>query len=303
MSKADDSSLTPEQFLRVRAEAERALRASGALGCFPTPVSQILRTADVEEVEEDVLNEPFIERMRRKAGAGLKRALTKVIGLFDATARLIFIDRTLHFVKQTFVRLHETGHAYMKWQRDLYAVVEDCDHSIDPELADLFDREANVFASEVLFQRDAFQQEAEQHDFSILTPVNLSKRYGASVYASIRQYVTKNRRACAVVVLNKPQLCEGAGFQATLRRACCSPSFLAIFGPIKWPETFTPDDQFGAMVPLPPRRMTGRRRVTLRDRNGETQICLAEAFTQSFQIFILIHATGTLKQPAVTVRL
>ena len=46
----------------------------------------------------------------------------------------------------------------MPWQKDLYAVIEDSKNSLDPALADLFDREANVFASEVLFQLDGFQK-------------------------------------------------------------------------------------------------------------------------------------------------
>jgi hypothetical protein len=123
--------------------------------------------------------------------------------------------------------------------------------------------------------------------------------FGDHGYASIRQYVTKNPRACAVLVLNKPELCEGAGFKATLRRGCCSSSFLQMFGRISWPEVSTPDDQFGAMAPLPPRKMSRWRKVRLRDLNGDEQVCLAEAFTQSIQVFILIHSMQTLRQPAV----
>jgi hypothetical protein len=302
MSKPDDSSLTPEQYKRVRSEAERALKLSGAFGQLPTPVDEVLRAAEVEEVQEDVLNEGLIAKLRRKAGkagGALKSALSKVIGLFDVTGRLVFIDRSLHLVRQTFVRLHEAGHAFLRWQRDLYAVVEDCELTINPELADLFEREANVFAAEVLFQLDSFSAEAEQRDFGILTPVRLSKQYGSSIYSAVRQYVTKNRRACAVIVLNPPEPAEGDGFRATLRRRCYSPAFLRIFGATKWPECFTPDDKIGAMVPVGGRRMTGQRKLTLMDLNGDKQICLAEAFTQSHQVFILIHATGTLKQPRI----
>jgi hypothetical protein len=54
MQRPDDSSLTPGQLARVRKEAERALRESGALGVFPTPVDQIMAVARVAEVKEDV---------------------------------------------------------------------------------------------------------------------------------------------------------------------------------------------------------------------------------------------------------
>lgn len=299
MKKPDDCSLTPQQYAKVRTEAERALREAGALGRFPTPVADIMAAAKLEEVEEDVLSEGFIASMRKKAGKALKTALSKVIGLFDARAKLVFIDRSLHVVKQTFVRLHETGHGFMAWQKDLYAIVEDCEQSIDPEVADLFDREANNFASEVLFQLDSFTEEAEQKPFGIMVPVNLSRRYGGSIYAAVRRYVFRNHRACAVVVLNPPELIEGDGFRAHLRRSVASPRFIEIFGAIDWPPFFTPDDDIGKSVPTGKRRLSGKRTISLRDRNGDRHECVIEAFTQTHQVFVLIHAISTLTATTV----
>jgi len=294
LRKPDDCTLTPQQYAKVRAEAERVLRKADALGRFPTPVDDIMAAADVEEVREDVLNEGFIAKMRQKAGDALKRALQKVIGLFDARSRLVFIDRTLYIVKQTFLKLHETGHGFIPWQRDLYAIVEDCEQSLDPEIADLFDREANVFASEVLFQLDTFAEEAEEREFGILTPVRMCGKYGASIYASVRQYVSKNWRACVVLILNPPELVAGDGFRATLRRSVPSPRFLELFGHIQWEEYYTPDDEIGAMIPVGRQRMTDKRILILLDCNGVRHECIAEAFTNTHQVFILIHAAKTL---------
>lgn len=301
MKRPDDSTLTPQQYAKVRAEALRALESAGALGRFPTPVNDIMGAAGVQEVHEDVLNEGFLAKMRKKAGKALKSALSKVLGLFDARDGLIFIDRTLHAVKQTFIRLHETGHGFMRWQRDLYAIVEECDHTLDPEVADLFDREANVFASEVLFQLDTFTEEAEGHEFSILTPVRLHKNYGGSIYATVRRYVMKNHRACAVLVLEPPQFADGDGFRANFRRFVASPRFTEMFGAIEWPASFTPDDDIGAMVPVGKRRMSRKRSLGITDRNGDLQDCLAEAFTQKHQVFILIHAVRTLNKSSVII--
>lgn len=298
MRKPDDSSLTTRQYKNVRAAAERALQEAGAIGRFPTPIDHVMEVAKVQEVKEDVLNEGFIAKMRREVSGALKSALSKVMGLFDARSRLVFIDRSLHIVKQTFIRLHETAHAYLPWQRDLYVVVEDCEHTIDPVIADQFDREANVFASEVLFQLDGFTNEAEEGEFGILVPVRLSKKYGASIYATVRRYVTHNWRACCVVVLNPPIMIEGDGFRAELRRHCASPTFTEIFGDIEWPDFFTPDDKIGAMVPIG-RRMSGKRGMTLNDANGDPHHCVAESFTQSHQVFVLIHASKTLKAPSI----
>jgi hypothetical protein len=301
LRRPDDSTLTPEQYTKVRIEAERALYKASALGRFPTPVDDIMCAAGVEEVHDDVLNDDFIVRMRHKAGDALKRSLQKVIGLFDAQSRLVFVDRTLHPVKQRFLRLHETGHGLMRWQCDIYVVVEECQQTLDPDLADQFDREANVFASEVLFQLDTFATEAEEMEFCIRTPIDMSKKYGTSIYAAIRQYVSKNCRACAVLVLNMPETVEGDGFRATLRRHVSSDKFLELFGAAQWKSYYTPDDDIGSMVPINGRRMSGKHTLVLKDRNGESHECVAEAFSTTYQVFILIHTVKTLTRTSIGV--
>jgi Zn-dependent peptidase ImmA (M78 family) len=201
LRKPDDCTLTDGQRAKVRAEAGRALREAGALGVFPTPVEQIMAVARVEEVKDNVLDESFLAKMRAEAGGLIKSALSKVLGLFQAKSGLVFIDHSLMKVRKTFVRLHESAHGFLPWQRTMYALVEDCQHALESDLAALFDREASVFASEVLFQIDTFIRDAESREFSIWTPVRMSKDYGSSIYAAVRQYVAKNGRACAVLVL------------------------------------------------------------------------------------------------------
>ena len=261
-----------------------------------------MAVAKVEEVTEDVLNPGFIERMRAAAGDALKRAISKIRGLFHASAGLVFLDQTLVAVKNQFVRLHEAAHGFLPWQRPIYAVVEDCDSALDGATAALFDREANVFASEVLFQLDTFRDQAEAETFSIFTPVRLAKTFGASLYASIRQYVSKNRRICAVVVLNMPELVEGDGFRASLRRAIQSDTFTATFGQYPWKSYYTPTDELGRFIPVGSRRASGKRSLVLVDRNGDRHECIAEAFTQKHQVFILIHAVKTLNATYSLVR-
>ena len=265
---------------------------------FPTPVEEIMSVANVEEVKEDLLSPGLLAKIRagaEKAGGLLKRAVSKVMGLFHASAGLVYLDQSLIEVKKRFVRLHESAHGFLPWQRPLYAVVEDCDKSLDPDTADLFDREANVFASEVLFQLDAFRDMAESRTFEVWTPVRLAKQFNASIYASIRQYVSKNNRACAVVVLDMPALIEGDGFRANLRRVVQSTSFTQMFGENSWNATYyTPADEIGRLIPQGRRKSSGKRNMVLVDRNGTRHECIAESFTQSHQVFVLVHSVKTL---------
>ncbi|WP_035687309.1 ImmA/IrrE family metallo-endopeptidase [Bradyrhizobium sp. Cp5.3] len=298
MRRPDDCTLTPGQLAIIRREAERALREAGALGVFPTPVERIMSVANVEEVNEDLLSPGLLAKIRagaEMAGGLLKRAVSKIMGLFHASAGLVYLDQSLIEVKKRFVRLHESAHGFLPWQRPLYAVVEDCDKSLDPDAADLFDREANVFASEVLFQLDAFRDMAESRTFEVWTPVRLAKQFNASIYASIRQYVSKNHRACAVVVLDMPGLVEGDGFRANLRRVVQSPTFIETFGNDMWNAPYyTPADEIGRLIPLGKRKSSGKRNMVLVDRNGVRHECIAESFTQSHQVFVLVHSVKTL---------
>lgn len=297
--RADDSSLTPDQYRKVRKEAEKLLYEAGAIGRFPTPVDDIMSAAKVVVAPENVLDEGFLKRMRRKASAALKQALSKVLGIFDATARLVFLDYSLGPSKKNFIKLHEAGHGVLPWQRGLYAVVEDCEKSLAPEVAETFDREANNFATEVLFQLDGFITEARDYSFGLKCPMNLSRKYGASVYASLRQYVRKSDRECVVIVLDAPVIVPLDGFKAALRRVVSSPLFEEKFGQLTLPVEFTPDDKIGSMIPVGNRKMTGPRELELYDRNGTMHECLAEAFKHPYNVFILISVKSVLTKTMV----
>jgi hypothetical protein len=286
----DDCSLTADERLRIRREAERALREAGALGVFPTPVRQIMEVAKVTEVDEDVLNPGFIARLRGSVSGALKMAVGKIQGVFHAVAGLVYLDQSLYELRKKFVRLHEAAHGFLPWQRPMYALVEDCEQALEPDTAELFDREANTFASEVLFQLDTFRDLAEQKPFEIWTPIKLARKFDASLYASIRQYVSKNWRCCAVLVLNMPKPAEGAGFRAPVRRFIQSDSFTEKFGKAHWKTVYTPDDPIGALVPVAQQKSSGKRLLVLTDSNGDRHECIAESFTQTHQVFVLIHA-------------
>ena len=302
MRKADDCTLTTGQYQKVQAEALRALKEAGALGVFPTPVADIMSVAKIVEVDDEVLTPSLVDKFRagvQKVSGALKRALGKVMGLFHASAGLVFIDRTVLAVKQRFIRLHESAHGYLKWQRPMYAIVEDCDKSLDPDTAELFDREANVFASEVLFQLDAFSKMARDQPFGMSVPLRLAPHFDASLYSSIRQYVSKNHRCCVVLVLNAPTFVPGDGFRATLRRVIASPTFAEMFRGHVWLDAYTPDDPVGAIIPVGRARASRPRNMPLTDSNGDLHECVAESFTNTYQVFVLIHVTNKLKGPSI----
>ncbi len=259
-----------------------------------------MEAAKVQEIEDEVLDQSFLKRMRRKTTKNLRRALSKVIGIFDAVSRFVIVDRTIHIAKQIFVKLHEVGHSVMPWQRDLYHIVETSDQCIKPETAKLFDREANVFAKEVLFQNDGFSKEAATQDFELDTAVQLSKKFGASIHASIWEFAASNPRACIVLVTSKPVYADGVGFRARLQQAITSPSFESQFGQLQWPRVFTPSDSIGALLPVGPCEGSDKITISLRDMNGDCFECIAESFSNTYSVFVLIYPVRALTRTVST---
>lgn len=304
MVRPDDTVRSSRQQKLIRKHARQALESADALGVFPTPVDDVMEAAKVFVADEDLADPGFLRQMRRAAkaaGQTLKRALDKVLGVVHVAARLVYLDKAVHLAKVPFLKLHETAHAVLPWQRDIYAVTEDCDKTLAPEIADEFEKEASAFAMEVIMQLDAFTEEAADHDVNILVPVKLKQKYGCSIYSAVRRYVATHHRACLVLVLEPPVIHGVLGFTCDLRRVVASPSFQQQFGDLTWPECFSPDDQIGAAVPIGGRRMSAHRRVTLVDRNGNRNQCVAEAFTQTYQVFVLIHSVQTLTASRVIV--
>ena len=236
--RPDDCSIDEGIRGEIQQHVERALKDSGAYGILPTPIDRILAAAKLSVDKAVSLDDGFFAKLYR-AGATIRRAVSKVLGLLDVGARRIYLDQTVHKTRQAFVTLHETGHQELPWQRDAYAFLEDSEESLDLDLKEQFEREANVFASEVLFQGDRFRQEAVGRPFSIKTPIELSKLFGASLYASLRKYVSTAEQPCALLVYEQPAHILGEGFGATLRRVISSKAFLQEYGNIEWPARCT----------------------------------------------------------------
>ncbi len=299
--RPDDHSVDPQQRARIREHARKALETADALGCFPTPVDQVIAAARHEVVEQQDIDEGFLAKAKKRVSGALKRALSKVLGVLDVSARIMHLDRLVPVHRLPFLKLHELGHGMLPWQRDVYALTEDCERTIDPEVSELFERESNAFACEVLFQLDTFTEEAAGFALGLKTPLKLSKKYGASVYATVRRYVTTNARACAVIVLDPPELREGDGFRAPVRRIVASPLFTSQFGEFALPEHVTPDDQIGRIVPTGGRKMSRPQTLVFIDRNGMRHECIGEAFAYKYYTFVLIYPQAKLTKKIVLV--
>ena len=175
MTRPDDSSLSPSEYAAVQKAARAVLDKTSAWGRFPTPISEVMDAAKLRVAPVSAFDPRAMERYLREAGHTafkfLKKAIDKVLGVFDVHADTVHIDDTVHKHKQNFLKLHETGHKEIPHQRGLFKWIQDCAKTLSPEVADLFDREANHFASLVLFQDDTFAEMTADSPFGIETPL------------------------------------------------------------------------------------------------------------------------------------
>jgi hypothetical protein len=296
VTRPDDQTVSASELTEIRKQADRILREASAYGRFPTPVEDIVAAARLRVEREASLDVGYLARMYKQVSGTIKHAVDKVWGLFHSGDRRIYLDLSVAESKQRFVSLHETGHGFLPWQKDLYALMEDGEAALDPDAEEGFERQANVFASEVLFQLDGFESEARSCPFTIKTPMGLGKRYGASNYSAIRRFVSKSQYACAVFVLEPPVWEIGRGHTYRLRRCIPSPSFAKRYGPLKWPDIFSTNDS--ALASKLPSHF--RRKMTTRCRipspvPGDQERFYLEAFDTTYQTFALVFPESELK--------
>lgn len=301
MAKSDDSSLDPDELRAVEERARKLLDRASAWDRFPTPIDDILATAQITVVPTSIFDpDRLLAYLRGKAAGAahnLKSAISKVFGLYDAGDRVIHIDDTVVQSKHSFLKLHETGHHESPTHRKVFQFFQECEKTLSPDIADLFEREANNFARFTLFQGDTFQRYAADCKFEIRTPMNLARKFGASVYASAREFARTNHKACVVYVLEPIEYIDGEGAQAAVRRIESSPSFIERFGH-PTATVVTLDHPLGKLLPIG-RKMTRPTSLQITDRNGARHDCVAEAFDTTYNILILLYPVRELTATTV----
>ena len=306
MTRPDDALLQPHELATVQKHADRLLREASAIRRFPTPIDDLLESAKLTVVDDEELNESVLQQFTRKTRAGIKTgidviksALSKVLGLLDPCDGLVVIDKNTPKLRVPFIKLHETGHNTLPHQKKMYQLMQDCEETINPDITDLFEREANVFASEVLFQGEVFSSEAHEQSFSIKVPMGLAKKFGASRYSTFRRYVTTNPCACCVVILEPPTTDSRGLRSAEVRRVVMSKSFEILYDSKVLCSTVTGTHPLLPVIPA--NRMSFDREVVFTDRNEDERLCIAEALDTKHQILVLLRDVGKRTKAGIVV--
>lgn len=211
------------------------LKQSKSLGIFPTPVDEIIKFSELLYKESRYLDQ-IQKNYKTNSPNLLKEALKKLNGLLDRKEKTIYVNPYQLESRKKFIKLHEVGHNALPWQKDTYELFADDEISISTLALDEFELEASYFASATLFQLDSFDQELLKLPLEIGSAIALSKKFGASIHATLRRYVECSTKKCALLVLKNPCFIN---MTCDIRNYFESQSFTREFGEIKWEESLT----------------------------------------------------------------
>jgi len=214
----------------------------------------------------------------------------------DRSEKVIYLDMNQHPSKQKFVKLHEVGHELCGWQGNMLKYLDD-DENLDPDINDVFEAEANYFASSALFQGQIFNEKVGEYPLELATCLQLQKLFGGSFHATIRRYVEHSKKRCALLVLNKESKSPFSPANLSLRNYFQSPSFTKEWGQIEWESNFDYD------VPFVQNYLSNRRLAKSQliiDSGAESISCDYHYFDNSYNVFVFMFPKGEIIKSRTT---
>jgi hypothetical protein len=222
----------------IKRVTDRLLKEAGAYGRLPTPVDDLIAAANLSESREYVLSESSIQSAPAHLRTILRGARQKIRGILDRRDLVIHVDPEVgNEAKRKFIKLHETTHQILPHQRDLVQV--DTDATLSAVVKQMFEREANQGAAELLFQREAFGRMANDYDPSVDAPMGLAQLYGSSFHAAFRRYVETSDTAMVGIVF-RPDPIKIVPLTLSRFEALASPRWTRRFGN-SWPRAMSAD--------------------------------------------------------------
>jgi Zn-dependent peptidase ImmA (M78 family) len=226
----------------IRRLARSALNAAGVGDVDYVPLDDVTAAVKLKQVDlfADAENlPPLVARAARKLRS-------KIAGALAVKTKTIYIDPDLVPGRRRFTVAHEIGHDVLPWQQAAYA---DDHHTLGPEAKAEFEREANVFAGELLFGAGRFNLRGDDEAPGIAVPLAAAALYGTSAAASLRQYVEYSARPLALLAVSRYITTTATGPRLRIfdSQSVISQRFSDRFGPL---STAFPADHITASNPL-----------------------------------------------------
>lgn len=268
------------------------LKQSKSIDVFPTPVNSLVQFADLRidgNVDLSKIDKSYLESISENAAKKVIESLNQVRGLLDRKDKTIYLDQSLLQSRQNFVKLHETGHEMLYWQKNILSYIDD-DMTLDLSIKEEFEAEANYFASTTLFQNDRFEHKMSKLKFGIHAPMDLAKHFGSSNHAAMRKYVECSNKRCALLVLSDVSKI-GQQPICSKRDYFVSQSFTETFGETYLPDKFGYKWSFTKDYYFDRSRCHEKGSITLDTENGTADFRY-HYFNNTYNAFVLLFPIG-----------
>ena len=229
------------------------LRRAGALGVVPTPLEAVQQALGVEQ-RLDLAGLPVDDR---------------ILGAMWLDERILFVDTKQTPGRRRFTEAHELTHLLCPWHRAVIRL--DTGAQLFGPLGRGLEAEANLGAAELIFQAEAFDAAARDHDASLVTAFALADQFAASRQAAAHHYVQRSRDAVALAIAGR---WPGRDGRLPVWRTVESSSFLRRFGRLEVPG----GDLAAAVEAARCSSEPVAARVELHDRGGRPRRLHAEVF-------------------------
>lgn len=192
----------PSQFARdqIGARCEQALQRADATDIWPTPLEQVVATADVDEI----IDLSALPDNRVPATPGF---LGRLLGATIYSTRTVFVDLSQSAGRRHWTMGHEAVHALLPWH-EASARLDDV-HRLFRDSREELEIEANYGAGYLIFQGSRWMDKALDYRQSLEVPIGLAADAGASIHAAIRYYVENHPDPMALLVTGRIQRQNG----------------------------------------------------------------------------------------------
>lgn len=177
------------------------LRIAGAMERLPTPIEDLIACAGIQDITDtDEMKDRYIFSLPQRARGVFQSAWQKIRGIADLRERTMYVPKTESESRSRrfFARAHEFGHHVIPWHKVNNRYVDN-NHSLTDNVIDIFDREANLFGAEIIFQGSLFTKRVRDYAPSFNAAFRLSDEHGASKHATLRRYVEDHDETIALI--------------------------------------------------------------------------------------------------------
>lgn len=173
---------------------ETLLVEAGTSGFLPTDEGRLLQYLGLEQLSFDFMSE--VDWV--KEGTAIPGELRAALHLDE---KVVATQSGQGEKRTRFSIFHEIAHCVLPEHHERLFV--DTDQTLSFWTKARFEKEANQFAADLLFQGNMFSEQALSLPTSLNTVLGLAPKFGASYEAALRRYTEMHVEPCALVVYER----------------------------------------------------------------------------------------------------